>query len=182
MKRYLFLLIVIALCFSLTGCATTRQQLGYKVEGKEYKTFEELDDDKALKMVVMIYNVNTNSQEEIAAKNIALTKYMRILKGRNSKYLKESGVFDLGYEKIYLNKWHDEDLRRVFKYLQSQPEKYDFETTAELTEQQNTRRIVYLTAMVSIAEEVKKRDNSRYAMDVFGNMLGVAIAVAVSLI
>jgi len=182
MKRYFLLLIIAALCGSLTGCATTRQQLGYKVEGKEYKTFEELDDDKALKMVVMIYNVDTNSEEEIVAKNITLTKYMRMLKGRNSKYLKESGVFDLSYEKIYLNKWHDEDIMRVFKYLQSQPEKYDFETAAELPEQLNARRIVYLTAMVSIAEEAKKRDSTRYAMDMFGNFLGIALAVAVSLI
>ncbi len=182
MKKHFLLLTIAALCCSLTGCATTRQQLGYKVEGKEYKTFEELDDDKALKMVVMIYNVNTNSEEEITAKNIALTKYMKILKARNSKYLKESGVFDLSYEKIYLSKWHEEDLVRIFKHLQYQPEKYDFETTTELTEQQNTRRIVYLTAMVALAEEVKNRDNTRYAMDMFGNLLGIALAVAVSVI
>jgi len=44
----------------LSGCATMRYPRAYKVEGNEVQEFKDLDDDKALKAVVMIYNIKSD--------------------------------------------------------------------------------------------------------------------------
>ena len=56
----------------LSGCATMRYPSTYKVEGKEVKEFKDLDDDKALKAVVLIYNAKSDIWEDSIARRIAL--------------------------------------------------------------------------------------------------------------
>jgi len=49
--------LLICLCAIVSGCATMRYPSAYKVEGKEFKEFKDLDDESALKEVALIYNV-----------------------------------------------------------------------------------------------------------------------------
>ena len=56
------------------------------------------------------------------------------------------------------------------------------EAAPELTEVQNAKRIVYLTAINVVAKELKKRSNTRGAMSVVGQVLVGALSVATSLI
>lgn len=172
------------LCASLalSGCATTMQNHGYKVEGKEYVNFEDLDDDHALKMVVMLYNAPAETYEESVAKHLSIEKYTELLKKRNSKYLKNSGVYDLKYEKIDIKKWTDEELLVVYDTLDIKSKRHKYMPVSSLTEEENTKRIVHLTAVDIIAKELKGRANTRQAWGFVANALAIAASIAVSII
>ena len=154
----------------------------YKVEGKEYKQFKELDDDRALKLVALIYNVTPDSWEDGVARSVALEEYMTLLSKRNSKYIKNSGIFDAKYDKVALSKWKSEDLVRLFDALSPKTEQYYMDVAPELTETQNAQRIVYLTAVNAIDTEMKKRQNTQTVVSVAGQVLMTALSIALSMI
>jgi hypothetical protein len=154
----------------------------YKVEGKEYKQFKELDDDRALKLVALIYNVTPDSWEDGVARSVALEEYMTLLSKRNSKYIKNSGIFDAKYDKVALSKWKSEDLVRLFDALSPKAEQYYMDVAPELTETQNAQRIVYLTAVNAIDTEMKKRQNTQTVVSVAGQVLMTALSIALSMI
>jgi hypothetical protein len=154
----------------------------YKVEGKEYKQFKELDDDRALKLVALIYNVTPDTWEDGVARSVALEEYMTLLSKRNSKYIKNSGIFDAKYDKVALSKWKSEDLVRLFDALSPKTEQYYMDVAPELTETQNAQRIVYLTAVNAIDTEMKKRQNTQTVVSVAGQVLMTALSIALSMI
>jgi hypothetical protein len=154
----------------------------YKVEGKEYKQFKELDDDRALKLVALIYNVTPDTWEDGVARSVALEEYMTLLSKRNSKYIKNSGIFDAKYDKVALSKWKSEDLVRLFDALSPKAEQYYMDVAPELTETQNAQRIVYLTAVNAIDTEMKKRQNTQTVVSVAGQVLMTALSIALSMI
>ena len=185
LKNILSASIIIPICASaliLSGCATMQYPSAYKVEGKEIGEFKDLDDDKALKVVALIYNVQSNTWEDGIARSIALEEYLKLLANRNSKYIKSSGIFDMKYEKVKLSSWKDEDLIKLYDTLFPKAENYYMDAAPELSETQNAGRIVCLTAINSIERELKKRNNTKGAIAVAGQVLMTVLTTALSMI
>ncbi|MFQ5953091.1 MAG: hypothetical protein ACE5JK_06775 [Candidatus Omnitrophota bacterium] len=173
---------ILCASLALSGCATTRHLHGYKVGEMEYMSFEDLDDANALKMVVMFHNVPAETYEESVAKNLTIGTYTELLKNRKSKYLKESGVFEIAYEKINLKKWEAEDLLAVFEALEIKSNKYKFMPVSTLKAEENAERIIHLTSMSLIASEFRGRVNAQRAWGFLGQALTVALGIALSVI
>lgn len=171
-----------AVSLSLSGCATMNYPTAYKVEGKEYAQFKELDDDRALKLVALIYNVQTETWEDGIARSVALEDYLALLAKRRSKYIKNSGIFEAKYDKVKLSAWKDEDLIKLFEALSPKADAYYMDAAPELTEVQNAQRIVYLTAINAIDTEMKKRRNTKSAISIAGQVLVSALSVALAMI
>ncbi|MDP2913770.1 MAG: hypothetical protein Q8N91_07210 [Candidatus Omnitrophota bacterium] len=159
-----------------------RYPSSYKVAGKEAKEFKELDDERALKLVVLIYNVKHESWEDGIARSVALQEYISLLAKRKSLYLRNSGVFDISYEKINLSTWKDEDLIKLYDTLEPKASTYYVDVAPELTEIQNAERIIYLTAESAVATEMKKRNNTRNAVTIATQILVGILTVALSII
>ena len=77
--------LLVCLCIMLSGCATMRYPNAYKVEGREFKEFKDLDDERALKVVALIYNVKHESWEDGVARSLALEEFQGLLEKRNSE-------------------------------------------------------------------------------------------------
>jgi len=154
----------------------------YKVEGKEYKEFKQLDDDHALKVVALIYNVKTEGQEDAIARSIALEEYLNLLAKKKSRYIKNSGIFNIKYDKVNISSWKDDDLIKLYDTLVPKTDTYYMDTAPELTEIQNARRIMYLTAVNFIAKELKKRENTKSAISVACQILLTALSAALAII
>jgi hypothetical protein len=154
----------------------------FKVDGKECRDFKELDDEKALKLIAMIYNVRGEDATGEIARRIVLEQYINLVAKRKSRYCKGSGIFDIKYDKVDLAKYEDEELIRLYEDLEPRAGGYRMESAQELSESENAKRIVYLTAICRVAGEIKKRDNTRQAMNVAGQVLAGALTVAMSLI
>jgi len=170
------------LCAALSGCATMRYPSAYKVEGKEVKDFKDLDDDQALKVVALIYNLKHECWEDGIARSIALEEYLKLLVKRNSQYVKNSGIFDTKYDKVKISSWKDEDLMKLYDSLVPKARDYYTECAPELTETQNAQRITYLTAINVAIKELKKRDVTQKVAAVAGQVLVTALSVALSMI
>lgn len=154
----------------------------YKVEGKEVSEFKELDDDKALKLVVLIYNIKHEEWEESKARSIALQEYIGLLAKRKSAYLKKSGIFEVKYDKVNLKTWKDPDLIKLYESLIPKAETYYLDVAPELTETQNADRIMYLTAMSAIDTQMKKRNNTRNAITIASQVLLGVLTAALSML
>jgi hypothetical protein len=176
--------IILLACTSalLCGCATMRYPCAYKVEGKEAKDFKDLDDDRALKLVALIYNVKCETREDGIARSISLEEYQSLLARRKSEYIKRSGIFDIQYEKVRIAKWSDDDIIKLGDCLSCRTGRYYSESAGDLSETQNAERIMYLTAMGSIAKELKKRDITRKSLLVAGQVLSAALTFALAFI
>ena len=178
----IFLILLACVCVITSGCATMRYPSAYKVAGIEVKKFEELDDEKALKLIALIHNVNHENWEDNIARSLALQKYLDLLTKRKSKYIKDSGVFDMTYEKVNLTKWADDDLIKLYDTLETKAGAYYIDSAGELTETENTERIVYLTAQSAMATEMKKRNNTRNAASIATQVLGGILTIALSML
>jgi len=153
------------------------------VEGKEIKNFKDLDDDKALKVVALIYNAKSDIWEEDMARSIALEEYLKLLKNRRSRYIKKSGIFNIKYDRVNVSKMKDKDLEDLYDALNPIAETYRMDSAGpELTEIQNAKRLVYLTAINSVATELEKRDNTRSVIGVVGQVLITAVTVALQIL
>jgi hypothetical protein len=181
-KTILHTMILCGLALLVSGCATMRYPHTYKVEGKEVMDFKQLDDDKALKLVVMIYNISPKDWEDGIARNVSLEEYINLLLRRNSSYLKRSGIFGVKYDKVVLKTWKYPDLLKLYDTLIPKTEKYYTEQGPGLSEVQNTERIMYLTALSAIDTELRKRDNTRSAMSIAGQILMGALTIALALL
>jgi len=166
----------------ISGCATMRYPSTYKVEGKEVKEFKDLDDDKAIKAVVLIYNAKSDIWEENMARSIALEEYLKLLKKRKSRYIKKSGIFKVKYDKVKVSKMKDDDLEKLYYALVPKTETYYMESAPELTERENAKRLVYLTAMSSISTEMEKRNNTKNVISIAGQVLVTALTVALQIL
>jgi len=166
----------------LSGCATTRYPSAYKIEGMEVKEFKELDDERALKILALIYNVRHENWEDGIARSLTLEEYLNLIRKRKSKYIKKSGIFEIEYEKVKLSKWKDKDLVRLYDILSPKAGEYYMDFAQELSEKENAQRIVYLTAINSVSKELKKRDIAYKALSIAGQILGTLLTVALSLI
>lgn len=181
-RKIAALVALLCICSSLMGCATTRLPKGYKVEGEEYLSFKDLSDEQALKMVVLIYNIKPEAWEDEISRKLTLEEYMALLKKRHSKYVKQSGIFDLKYEKEDLKKWSDKDLIKIYETLEAKTKGYYDVTAGELSDRQNAVRVMHLTAMGVIVKELQKRETTRSALQVAGEVLTIALSVALSFI
>ncbi|MBN1527156.1 MAG: hypothetical protein JW919_06220 [Candidatus Omnitrophica bacterium] len=174
--------LLVCMCAMVSGCATMRYPRAYKVEGKEIEDFKDLSDDQALKVVALIYSVMPESWEDGIARSLALEEYMKLLAKRNSRYIKDSGIFGAEYDKVKLSSWKDVDLIKLFDYLAPKAKAYYAGSAPELTESQNARRITYLTAINSVVNELKRRDITQKALSIAANVLMTALSVALSMI
>lgn len=173
--------IAICLCALVSGCATMRYPHNYKVEGKEFMNFKDLDDEKALKVVALIYNVRHECPDDKAARSIALEEYLGLLGKRNSPYIKNSGIFNAQYEKVRLSTYGDEELLCLYQSLE--PKALEYSTSgSQLSEAQNAERIVYITAMNALVREMKRRDMTQQAIAIAGQVLSAALTVALAMI
>jgi len=176
------ILAVLCLCALLSGCATMRYPSTFKVEGKEVRDFKELDDERALKLAVLIYNIKPQDKEDGIARSISLDVYIGLLAKRNSAYLKKSGIFKVQYKKVKLKDWKDQNLASLYEALSPRAEKYYVDPGPELSDIQNTERIMYLTAMSAIDTELRRRDNTRSVVSVAGQILMGALSIALSML
>lgn len=174
--------LAVLLCVILCGCATMRYPTCYKVEGQEFKQFKDLDDEKALKVVALIFNVKPETYEDGIARSIALEQYLGLLAKRNSKYIKDSGIFDTKYDKVKLSAMGNEDLERLYDTLAPKAAHFYIDAAPELTETQNAQRIVYVTAVNAVCKELKRRDNVAKAVDVASQLLAGALSIAFAMI
>lgn len=180
-----FLLVSISVysaVFFASGCATMHYPKNYVVEGKVVNEFKELDDERALKLVAMIYNVKPEQWEEEVARNISLKEYVGLLKKKNSAYLKKSGVFEMQYDDVNLKTWKDADLAKLYKAIMPKAREYYVETGPELSDMQNTERIIYLTALSAVRTEMDRRGNMRNIVSVGSQILVGALSIALSMI
>jgi hypothetical protein len=175
-----YTVLAICLCAVLSGCATMRYPHTYKVEGKEFAEFKDLDDEKALKVVAMIYNVKNECRDDKTARSIALEEYLNLLSKRKSQYIKNSGIFNAQYEKVQLSTYGDEELLAFYQCLE--PKAMEYSGRSDLTEVQNAERIVYLTAINAVVKEMKKRDITQKAIVIAGQVLSAALTVALAMI
>jgi hypothetical protein len=159
-----------------------RYPTSYKVEGKEVKEFKDLDDDKALKLVVLIYNVKPETWEGDIARSISLQQYIGFLEKRRSQYIKESGIFEATYKKVNIASWKDEDLVKLYDSLHYKASKYYVDASPELNETQNTERIVYLTAISAAVTELKARDNKRNAVEIASRLILGVLTTALAML
>lgn len=166
----------------LSGCATMRYPSVYKVEGREFKEFKELDDDKVVKMIVQIYNIKSDVWEDGIARSISLETYLELAKKRNSPYIRKSGVFALEYDKVKISSWKDEDLEKLYDSLVPKARQFYMDSAPELTEIQNADRITYLTAVNAITNEFHKRKNTRDAISLASQFLAGALSIAMAMI
>ena len=169
-------------CIALAGCATMRYPCAYKIEGQEFKEFKDLDDERALKVVALIYNVRPDNWETGIARSVTLEEYQGLLKKRNSAYVKNSGIFAIQYEKVKLAAWKDKDLIKLYDALAPRACRYYADSAPELNEIENARRIVYLTGTSAVVKELKKRDLTQKVMTVAVQVLGSALSIALAMI
>ncbi len=175
------LTLAVVFLFFLSGCATTKFPHTYRLEGKEYRDFKSLDDEAALKAVVMTYNVPVEPGPEETAKALTLQVQMELLEKRRTEYIKASGVFEkIKFEKIDLKIWSEEDLLSVYNELRGRFTA--FQGLKEISEEQNAKKIIYLVGMQSLVNELEKRENTRQAWRVAAQLISTALSVAVSLI
>ena len=175
-------LVLVLLSAVLCGCATMRFPRAYKVDGKEYAEFKDLDDEKALKVIAGIYNVQPENWEESVAKGITLDQYLTLLAKRKSRTIRESGIFNLKYDKVKLSSWKEGDLAKVYDALTPKADEFYNDSSCDLTERQNARRIVYLTAVNAISKELKNRSNAGNAIALGGQALATVLMVALSMV
>lgn len=171
-----------AMAIFCAGCATARYPSVYKVDGSEVKKFEELDDDKSLKMIALIYNVRHETWEDGIARSLALEEYLGMLSRRKTPYLKQSGVFDIKYDKADIKKWKDEDLMKLYDILLPKAEAYYIDVAPDLSEAKNAERIVYLTSVSVIAREFKARNDTRNAIAIAGQVVATVLSAALAMI
>ena len=167
---------------STSGCATMRYPKTYKVDGTVFKEFKELDDEKALKLVVLICNVKHVEWEDNMARSIALKEYIGLLEKRKSAYLKKSGIFKFEYERVNLRSWADNDLMNLYDSLVPKAEGYYLDVAPKLNDFQNAERIAYLTALSAIGTEMKRRNNTRNVVTFTSQILVGALSVALSML
>ena len=177
-----FTALLMILSIALCGCVTMNYPRAYKVEGKEFREFKELDDDKALKIVAMIYNVRHADWEGTMARNITLDEYINLLRKRRSLYIKKSGIFNIKYEKQKLSKWKKEELERLYDLLEPKTQNYYIETANALTEGQNAIRITYLTAMGCVVRELERRQNTDAVIGTAMQVIITALSVALQML
>jgi hypothetical protein len=176
------LALILACLGVISGCATTRYPSAYKVEGREFREFKELDDEQALKAVVLIYNVKQEDWEGGIARSLALDYYLSLLKKRRSAYIENSGIFAMQYDKVKLSSWKDEDLVKLYDALAPRTDPYYMDSAHELTEMQNAERIVCLTALASTEKELRRRDNNRNTTALAGQVILAILTIALQLI
>jgi len=174
--------LLLAFVMILSGCATMRYPSTYKVEGKEVREFKDLDDDKALKAVVLIYNAKSNVWEDSIARSIALEEYLKLLKKRKPAYIRKSGIFNIKYDKVKVSKMKDADLERLYDALIPKAEVFSMDSAPELSEIENAGRIIYLTAISAVITELKRRDNTRNVISIAGQILVTALTIALQII
>lgn len=167
---------------ALCGCATMQYPRSYKVEGKEFREFSQLDDDKALKLVAQIYNVKHETWEDNMARSIALDEYISLLRKRKSMYIKKSGIFNIKYDKVKVSSWKKEELEKLYDLLEQKAYNYHMESSYKLTENENAQRITYLTALSCVATELERRENTDKAMGTAAQILVGVVGIALSLI
>ncbi len=172
--------LALAVCIFLQGCATTKLPHTYRVEGREYKNFDSLSDEDALKAVVMTYNVKVEPGSEETAKVLTLQFQLEKLEKRSSTYLDSSGVFkSMGFEKTDLSLWSEEDLVRTYNDLR---QKFVmFSALRLLSDEENAKKIIYIVGMQSLVNELERRENTKQTWQVVSQVLSAALSVAVSL-
>ena len=110
------------------------------------------------------------------------SEYIKLLAKRNSPFLKKSGIFKVQYRKVRLKSWNDQALVDLYNALAPKAEKFYIDQQPEVSDSQNTERIMYLTAMSAVDTELRRRDNTRSAMSMAGQVLMGALTVALSLL
>lgn len=165
----------------LAGCATAGT-MAFKEGSAECKKFKDLSDDEALKTVADLYNVVPETDKDGVAKNVALTEYFKELKARKSKYVDESGVYDLGYVEIDLRKWSDGEIVELYNYLESGIRKYESGKIEEMTGKDRSMMAIYMTARNAVYKEGKRRDLMSNITQIVGTVLVAALNVALAAI
>ena len=176
------LLFLILLCFCVAGCATTGNKLAYDKNSEKFKLLDDVSDEKALETYILIYNVQPRTWEVETAKNLSLEEFLEVLKKRKSKTIKESGVFELEYDEVDLKKWSDVQVLEFYDQLDAAVKNVQVIAIPEATEDENALRIIYMTAREVVAKEGYRREGLRNLLIIFGKVVNVALAVAISVI
>lgn len=182
MKRSIYLSFCFLFCIVLAGCATVGGGDTSAKADDGVKKFKKLSDEDALKTVVAIYNVKIDSPMDMTARNIAFDTYIGEIKKRRSKYLEDSGVFQLSYDQENIKKWTDRQIVETFRALETKTLEFEKAKAEDLTEEDRTMQLVRLTAMNAIYKEGAKRDLFRNIMEASMNALMIAASIAAAMI
>lgn len=177
-----YLLLIIALCFFVSGCATTGNKLAYDKNSEKFKLLDDVSDEKALETYILIYNVQPRTWEIETAKNLSLEEFLEALKKRKSKVIKESGVFELEYDAVDLSKWSDAQVLEFYDQMDAAVKNVHVPAIPESTDDENALRIIYMTAREAVAKEGNRREGLRNLWMIFGKVANIALAVAISII
>lgn len=175
-------ILMIFLCLSMAGCITTRHNIALDGGPQGERKFMDLSDEEALQMVVMLHNVTPAISEDVIAKSIAIVEYTRELKKRKSQYIESSGILELASKELDLDEWTDKEIVEMYRLLDYQVSIYKDAKIEEFSEEERALRVIRITAKNAIFLEGKKRDLLRSFMDIFGQVLLIAVNVALSAI
>ncbi len=173
---------ILFISLALTGCASTGSKLAYDKQAAKYKLLDDVTDEKALETYTLIYNVQPRTWEIETARSLSLEEFSVALKKRKSRYIRESGVFDLEYKKVDLQKWSDAQIIEFYDHLNDRIKNTNIEAIPESTDDENALRIIYMSARDRLAREGHRREGLRNFWTIFGQVVNVALAVAVSAI
>lgn len=174
--------VILSLGLLSGGCASTGSKLAYDKQSDKYELLDDVSDEKALETYTLIYNVQPRTWELETAKNLSLEEFSEALKKRKSRFIKESGVFDLEYNKVDLKNWSDTQLLEFYDHLDARVKNIDISAIPESTDDENALRIIYMSARDRIAREGYRREGLRNFWTIFGQVINVALAVAISAI
>lgn len=167
---------------ALAGCATTGGGDIHARAGQHATKFKKLSDEEALKIVAAVYNCRSEAPMDMTAKNITLGTYIDDLKKRRSKYLEDSGVFQLSFDREDIKKWTDRQIVETFRALETKALQYERTGEADLREEEKTAQLIRLTAMDAIYREGKRRDLFRNILEASMRALTIAASIAAAMI
>jgi len=169
-------------CLALGGCVSTGTQCGSLGKYRMSEQLKNINDEEALRIYCEIYNVPVKTKADEVARNIALGEFMKTVKRRSTRRIKESGVYDIEYEEVRLNKWSDTELASLYKHLEKESGDFSIEPDYVLSESEKGLKVVRATAMYVVFKEAKRRDSLKRGMELAAKALSVALTVALSII
>ena len=178
MKKVFLLL----LCLSVASCATVPKnapQRGNDV----YSKLKKMEPEEALHLGTIIYNVPPQDYEDELAKNITFGEYLKKMKSKSSRVIRESGLFKLKYEPVKLGVLPNAQLIKLYElYVSRFGATRDNISDVELSEDEIGRKIIYATAAMLIRKELEKRNLISTGTDIAINLLGIALSIAAAAI
>jgi hypothetical protein len=201
-------IVSLIIVLALAGCATPAtppSRCGYRTGTPEETHFKGLGDEGCLALYRRVLEKNVNTGFDSVAKEITVTAFRRALKARGVT-AQETATWsaERDFHEVRLKKWETERLvgeyELIGKALREKQVQHDGEkpravdlsgrvfwsfdnTTAPAIKEDETLRVIRLTALCAIGNELSRRDRSSALWSTAGyaaaEFTGVAARIAV---